>query len=234
MNKQKLTSAFGALATAGYILRRLVYAGAVDGKNLIVSGHPFVIGLWVLTAAALMLAALAAWKQPKLAGFDENFAAHAPAFPGHGLLGVGMALTAALNPVPMPGLLGLLWKLLGLAGPVFLLAAGFARMQGKKPFFALYMPVCLFFAVHVVAHYQIWCSNPQFTDYAFALLASVALSLLAYQLSAFSADTGDRRQLYLWALAAVFLCGGELARSAEPCLYFGGILFCLTVLPREK
>lgn len=234
MNKQKLTAAFGGLATAGYVLRRLVYAGAVDGKNLIVTGHPFVIGLWVLTAAALALAAFAGWKQKESKLFEENFAVSAPAFLGHGLLGVGAALTVCFNPLPMPGRLGLLWKILGLSGAVCLLVAGFERMRGKRPFFALYALPCLFFAMHVVAHYQIWCANPQFTDYAFALLSSVALSLLSYQLTAFSEDLGSRRVLTVTALAAVYLCGAELAGSLYPYLYIGGILFALTALPQKK
>jgi len=133
----------------------------------------------------------------------------------------------------MLGLVGMLWKFLGLAAPVCLLIAGFGRMQGKRPFFALYIVPCLFFAIHVVAHYQIWCSNPQFTDYAFALLGSVALSLFSYQLSAFCADTGSCRRLHLWGLAAVYLCGAEIPMSAYPYLFFGGILFALTALPDQ-
>lgn len=227
MKKMKFPAVVTALAVLGFGLRYLVYRTAVDEKNLITAGHPAVIALWVLTAAALALAAFGSRKQQK-SGLD--YQAHAPAFLGHGMLGAAILLTVCLNPLPMPGLLGLVWKLLGLAAPVCLLLSGFRRMQGKKPFFGLYAVPCLFFALHVIAHYQLWCSNPQFTDYAFALLASVALSLFSYQLSAFGADAGSRRSLYLWGLAAVYLCGAELAESLYPYLYFSGILFVLTEL----
>lgn len=225
MKKMKCSAIMTALAAAGFILRRLVYLTAVDGKNLIVSGHPALVALWVLTAAALAVAVFGSWKQT---GTEISFASHGPAFIGHGMLAVAAAMTVLLNYAPMPGLMGQLWNILGFATAVCLLPAGFERMRGKKPFFALYIPPCLFFVVHVVAHYQLWCSNPQFTDYAFALLASVALALHCYQLTAFSAETGNKRMLVMTALAAVYLCGAELAAGGYPYLYLCGALFCLT------
>lgn len=225
MKKRKIPAMMAVLTAAGFVLRRLVYMTAVDGKNLIVTGHPAVIALWALTAAALALAAFGGWKQKEEA---LSYKAWVPALLGHGLLGVGAALAVLLNPLPMPGLLGLLWKILGMMSPVCLLLAGFQRMRGKMPFFGLYAVVCLFFAVQVVAHYQIWCSNPQFTDYAFALLASVMLALQCYQLSAFPVELGNRKVLVMTALAAVYLCGAEIAQSLYPYLYLGGALFCLT------
>lgn len=225
MKKVRFPALMVLLAVLGFGLRWLVYATAVDGKNLIVGGHPAVIALWVLTAAALALAAYGARKEPETA---PSYAGHAPAFLGHGLLGVAIGMTVLLNPLPMPGPLALIWKVLGLAAPVCLLAAGFERMRGKVPFFALYAAPSLFFTVHVVAHYQRWCANPQFTDYAFALLASVALALNCYQHAAFGADMGRRKMLTLTALAAVYLCGAEMASSLYPYLYLGGALFCLT------
>lgn len=223
MGKVKLPAIMG-LAAAGFGLRRLVYRTAVDGKNLITAGHPAVLALWLLTAAALALAAFAGWKRKGPVCFEARPAA----FPGHGLLGVAMAMTVMLNPVPMAGLLGLLWKAFGLAGAVCLLLAGFERMRGRQPFFGLYALPSLFFVAHVVAHYQIWCSNPQFTDYAFALLASVMLALHCYQKTALCVGMGGRRILSATALAAVYLCGAEMARSLYPYLYLGGAVFCLT------
>ena len=226
MKKMKLPVIMGALAVAGFGLRRLVYGIAVDGKNLIVSGHPAVAALWVLTAAALALAVFAGWGRKQA----PSFGARPAAFLGHGLLGAGIALAVLLNPAPGPGLLGSLWKLFGIAGAAGLVLAGFDRMRGKVPFFGLYAAASLFFLVHVVAHYQSWCSNPQFTDYAFALLASAALAVHSYQRAACSVETGDRRILAVTALAAVYLCGTEMAASLYPYLYLGGAVFCLTDL----
>ena len=121
MKKMKFPAVVTALAVLGFGLRYLVYRTAVDEKNLITAGHPAVIALWVLTAAALALAAFGSRKQQK-SGLD--YQAHAPAFLGHGMLGAAILLTVCLNPLPMPGLLGLVWKLLGLAAPVCLLLSG--------------------------------------------------------------------------------------------------------------
>ena len=225
MKKLKFPVLMAILAAAAFGLRWGVYATAVDEKNLIIAGHPIVVVLWVLTAAALGLAAFAAWKTKEE---SLSFDAFAPAFLGHGLLGAALAVTVLLNPLPMPGILGQLWKILALVSAPCLLFAGFERMRGKMPFFGLYALPCLFFAVHVVAHYQSWCANPQFTDYAFGLLASVALALHCYQLSAFSAEMGEKKMLVLTGLAALFLCVGEMANGLYPYLYLGGAVFCLT------
>lgn len=227
MKKMKLPAVMAALAAAGFGLRWLVYRTAVDGKNLIIAGHPVVIALWVLTAAALGLAAFAGWKQDQTA---MERGADAPAFLGHGLLAVGMAMAVLLNDAPTAGLLGTAWKILGLTGAVCLLVSGFDRMRGKVPFFALYGAPCLFFAVHVVAHYQLWCANPQFTDYAFALLAAVALAVHSYELAADCENLGNRKIFTATALAAVYLCGAEMAAGVYPYLYLGGAVFCLTDL----
>lgn len=228
MKKLAASAAFVPLAVLGFLLRRAVYLTAVDEKNLIVSGHPALIALWAVTAAVLALAVFVGWKHRNDTLAEKN----APAFLGHGMLAAGMALAGLLNPLSAPGILGLLWKVLALLSAVCLLAAGFARMGGKKPFFAFYAAPALFFVVNVVAHYQIWCSNPQFTDYAFALLGSVMLALHSYQLAAASLEEGKTEVLVMTGLAAAYLCGTEITGSACPYLYLGGALFVLTNLKK--
>ena len=228
MKNKKWPFVLVPLAAAGFFLRRTVYLTAVDAKNLIISGHPAVVALWVLTAVALALAAFAGWKQKEGAMPDAN----PMAFVGHGLLAAGMVLAVLLNPVRAPGILGLLWKVLAVAGALCLVPAGFDRMRGRKPFFGLYAVPSLFFLVNVVAHYQTWCSNPQFTDYAFALLGSVTLALHSYQLAAASLDEEKMQILTMTGLAAVYLCGAAIPASAYPALYLGGALFALTNLKK--
>ena len=224
MKQSKLPGIFGLLAVLGFLLRRAVYAGAVDEKNLIVSGHPALIALWVLTAAVLALAVFAGRKQAdcKPGGTKDV------SFLGHGILAAGLLLAVFLNPIATPGVLGFLWKSLAVLSAVCLLPAGISRLRGTVPFFALYAAPALFFVVNVVAHYQSWCANPQFTDYSFALLGSVMLALHSYQLAAASLQEESRPVLVSSALAAVFLCAAAMPRSAYAYLYLGGAVFCLT------
>ena len=226
MKNVKFSAIMVPLAAAGFFLRRLVYLVAVDEKNLIMSGHPAVIALWMLTAAALVLAVFGGWKQK-----GQSLSQDLPlAFLGHGMLAVGMLLAGFLNPIRAPGVLGTLWKVLAMGSAVCLLLAGFDRLRRKTPFFALYAVPALFFVVNVVAHYQLWCANPQFTDYAFALLGSVMLALHSYQLAAVSLNEGKKEILVMTALGAVYLCSTEIFGSGYPYLYLGGTLFCLTNL----
>lgn len=231
MNRSKRNGILIPLAAAGFALRYLVYRYAVDEKNLVVTFHPLVITLWVLTLAALGYALYSALQEEKLDNVPLHFPASKSAFLGHGMLAAGMLCTAVLNPAPIAGLLGMLWKLFGILGGLGLLWAGGVRLTGKQPFFGCYGLPCLFALIHVVVHYQLWCSNPQLTDYGFDLLGTVALAFLTYHLSAFCAGLPKRRILSLSAPCLVFFYATAMAFGAYPHLNLGGFLFGLTCLP---
>lgn len=216
------------LAAAGFGLRYLVYRYAVDGKNLVISSHPLVIALWVLTVVTLGYLIYAFYRKEET---DNPFPVGSAAFFGHGLLGVGMACVVLLNEAPTPGLLGLFWEIFGLAGAVGLLSAGFQRLRGQEAFFGGYGLACLFALVHVVVHYQSWCSNPQLTDYGFDLLGTVALAFATYQLAALAVGLGKKKTLYLAAGCLAFCYAAAMAFGAYPYLNLGGIFFGLTCLP---
>lgn len=228
MKQAKKSKLLIPLTAAGFGLRYLVYRYAVDGKNLVISSHPLLLALWVLTVVTLGYLVYAFCRKEER---DEPFPVGSAAFLSHGLLGVGMACVVLLNDTPTPGLLGLFWKLFGLAGAVGLLVAGFQRLQGKQAFFGGYGLACLFALVHVVVHYQLWCSNPQLTDYGFDLLGTVALAFATYQLAALAVGLGKKKTLYLAAGCLAFCYGAAMASGAYPYLNLGGIFFGLTCLP---
>lgn len=216
------------LAAAGFGLRYFVYRYAVDAKNLVVTTHPLVVALWVLTAVTALFLLLS------LRHLEEDpvwFPNGNAAFLSHGLLAVGMFCTVWLNASPTAGLLGILWKVLGFSGAAGLLWAGFDRLRGKEPFFGCYALVCLFALVHVVVHYQRWCSNPQLTDYGFDLLGTVALSFLSYHLSAHPLGLAGRKVPTFAAGSLLFCYAVAMANGAYPYLNLGGWLFALTCLP---
>lgn len=231
MNFRKQTCLLISLAAAGFALRYFVYRYAVDEKNLVVTFHPLVVALWVLTLAALGYALYCALGEEKLGNVPLRFPASKAAFLGHGMLAAGMLCAVLLNAAPTAGLLGLLWKLFGILGGLGLLWAGAARLTGKQPFFGCYAFACLFALIHVIVHYQLWCSNPQLTDYGFDLLGTVALAFLTYHLSAFCAGLPGSRMLSLSDACLVFFYATAMANGAYPYLNLGGFLFGLTCLP---
>lgn len=231
MNSKKRTSILIPLAAAGFALRYFVYRYAVDEKNLVITSHPLVIALWVLTLVVLGYFLYSALRE----GTHENaplaFPAGKAAGLGHWALAAGMLCTVLLNTAPTAGLLGTLWKFFGVLGALCLVYEGVARWIGKQPFFGCYAFVCLFALVHVVVHYQLWCSNPQLTDYGFDLLGTVAMAFLTYHLSAVCVGLPKSRILPLSSLCLAFFYATAMANGAYPYLNLGGFLFALACLP---
>ena len=153
------------LGTAAMLLRRQLYLTATDAKGLLVRGTPLEIMLMALTAAAGCILVLALKKDTGNSCYEENFSASVPAGLGHVAAAAGIFIMVRGTVFGMPGYLGLLWQLLGMAAPVCLILAGILRILGKKPFFLLHVIPCLFLLVHTVGNYRLWSSNPQMQDY---------------------------------------------------------------------
>lgn len=225
-----LPAAALGLGGIALVLRRMLYAVAVDHKGLLLSNHPLELALLVLTAVMAAVIFLGVRKLDGSVRYEDNFSASRLAGAGHLMAMLVILRTALLSTPAMSGYLGLLWKLLGYLAPVCLLLAGNVRRQGRQPFFLLYLIPSLFYVLHVVNHYQLWCSNPQLQDYVFTLFATLALAMVGYYNAAFAVGLGNRRMMLAAGLAAVYLCLAELAVSEEPLLYFGSMLWALTGL----
>lgn len=225
-----LPAAAAGLGGLALVLRRLVYAFAVDEKNLLTGNHPLEIALWVLTAAALGYLVVNVWKLDGSDDYSDNFRPSFAAGVGHVLAAAGILVTVLTNAPRMSGYLGTFWQYLGYLAPVFLVVAGAARVQGRQPNFLLHLIPCLFLVVHIVNHYQLWCGNPQLQDYLFALLGTMALMFFSFYNAAFDVGSGKRRMQMGMGLAAAYLCMAELAVTQYPYLYLGGIAWALTGL----
>ena len=215
------------LGMAAFLLRVLLYGMAVDVKGLLLRHHPLEIALTVLTV--LVLLAVAAAARLMNPGPRKESASLAAAF-GTVAAASGILTTVLTTNPGMGGYLAIAWRYLGLAAPVCLLLAGFARALGKRPGFLLYVVACLFFVLHIVTRYQMWSGNPQMQDYVFSLLGAMALMFFGFYRAAWYADCGSLRMSAGTGLAAIYLCTAELARSSCPVLYLGGILWVLTEL----
>lgn len=229
-NPNRLPAVTAVLGAAGLILRRMLYAFGTDAKNLLVPHHPLAVALWVLTFAAMALIIAAVWKLDGSNRYVDNFSPSMPSAVGHILAAAGILLTVLLKDPMMPGLLGKIWKVLGFLSAPCLVLAGYARMQGKRPFFLLHMVACLFLVFHIVDHYRVWSGNPQVLDYVFALLGTMALMFFGFYTAAFDVGSGRRRMQLGMGLAAVYLCTVTLLDSGYFFLYLGGIAWVLTGL----
>lgn len=220
------------------ILRRLLYATAVDEKNLLITGHPLEIALGLLSAAALGWIILSLWKQTGSQVYEDNFFPSRNARLGRLAAAAGILLTVLTTDPGIGGYVGRLWETFGYLAPLALAASGIARSRGKKPFFLLDISGCLFLLLHTICQYRGWCANSQLQDYVFALLGTLALALFAFHTAAFAVGMGNRRMQLITGLSAVYLLMAELATTSYSWLYLGGILWALTDLcalePRQE
>lgn len=232
-NRQKgpgLPLAMVVLGNFAMVLRRQLYLTAADAKGLLMRGTLLEMMLLALTAVAGGILLLALKKDRGGNGYEENFSASVPAGLGHVAAATGIFTMVRGTAFGMPGYMGLLWQLLGMAAPVCLVLTGILRILGKKPFFLLHVVPCLFLLVHTVGNYQLWSSNPQMQDYLFALLAILALILFAHHTAAFEAGLGNRKMVLGAGLAAVYLCLAEMGWTDYPGFYFGCVFWALTGL----
>lgn len=231
LNKQTvLVGAVLLLSIGAGFLRRMLYAAALDEKGLLVRNHPIAIALWVLVAAGSLLILWATRHCGGKSSYEDNFGPSTLAVLGHSFMACAVLMMSLQVTFPLPGPLGLIWKVLGFASAAGLVWAGLYRKLGKLPFFGIYAALCLFLLLYLVSCYQLWSSNPQLQDYVFELLALVSLVLYCYQLTAFAAGSGNRKALLIFGLLSVLLCGPANFGAQVPALYAGGLLFAATNL----
>lgn len=221
--------AFGIL---GLALRRLLYAFAVDEKNLLVSGHPLETALWAVVLAGVAVIVLFVRKLDGSNAYEDNFGPSAVAALGHFLMGYSILMLVLLDEPGMPGRIGTVWQVMGFVTAPALVWAGFCRLKGKKPFFLIHGLTSVFLLLHVVTHYQHWSGNPQLQDYVFDLFAAVMLMLFSYYAAAFEAGMGKRRMQLATGLLALLLCGVSLSGTEFPGLYVSGSVWAAADLCR--
>lgn len=222
------------------LTRTALYLFAMDEKGLPVRGHVLSWLLWALCLAAGALIFLGVRPRKGSNRYSDNFSGGIAPAAGCWIMAAGLAVTAASgNSLPRPALV-LAWQLCGWLSAAAMVWAGIDRLRGKRPHVLTHALMCLFLALQLVSRYQPWSGDPRSINWIFSLLGTVALTLTAYQHSAFGAGSGHRRMLLGTGLAAVFFCAGALAHTEYVLLYLcGGIWAFLTLCrvmpePRRK
>ena len=207
-NQLKLFVAAAGLL--GLLLRLVLLETALDEKGLLVSGHWADVGVWLLTAAVIGMICLFVGRCPQ----PEPRKTALPGCIGALIAACGFILSGGSADTTVR--LAAAEPVLKILAAAALIAVAYCRFRGKKPSFLLHGTVCLYLALRMVCRYQIWSADPQLQHYAFYLGAHVAVMLGCYQQTALDAGSGDRRSLWRWYLAAVYLCLTALPGSEDP------------------
>lgn len=221
------TVLFAAVAMAA---RYQLYRTGLDEKGLLAAGHPMETLLWLCTALAALWIVTGVLREKKPRRQFPPTAAL-----GHILAASGIALTAALNTPRVYGPIGTAWKVTGFLAALLLVYAAFSLVMGKRPFFGAYAVVSVFFALHLVSHYQTWCADPQLQNYVFEFGGVLGLMLFGYYQSAGAAGRTSLPLLRLTGLFSAYFCLTALSGTSYLYLYAGSGLWALTGLcPPQK
>ena len=219
-----------ALGLVGAGCRFLLYALGMDEKGLLVPGHPAAMLLWVVTAAAVLAAVLAAMTFREDNKAPDETCRSIPEALGTAVMALGVLSTLILPENNGIATLLRLHRILSVLAFFCLLAAAVFRLMGKPVPFGCYAGAAVFFFVHVVARYRAWSGNPQMADYLHALGAGLCLSLVSYYETALVVGLGGRRQRFALGILGIFCCVAAAARGEYPALHLCGAVWILSVL----
>lgn len=201
----------GLLAAA---LRFGLYAG-LDDRGLLVPGQPMEYAMWAVTGMAVLLCPLLTrfCRVRELGGL----------LPGAGtiLLAGCLGLSAWSAQSAFAGV-GIAYQVLGAASVLALAVLTVQRLLHKKPAFACYGILCLFFVVQTVVCYQDWSENPQVLNYVFDVFAVLSLLLFSYYRASQCAGMKRKQMQYMTGLIGIFCCIAALPHSQWRILLAGG------------
>lgn len=213
------------------VLRFALFLLGRDEKNLLITGHPLDILVWIVTAAAVLLILGSAENPKDPSRYSDPLVPSSLAAVGTFALAGGI-LVSVLTGSSSGLRLEMLCRLIGALAVPAAVWAGLCRYQGKKPFLLAHGTVCLYLILYTVSHYQAWSSRPQIQDWLFSMAGIVCLDLFAYQQTAFDADLGKHRIQRITGLLTGIFCFGAIAGAEDLLLYIGGGIWALTNLCR--
>ena len=226
--KKRLPLAALVMGLACQIGRWTLYRTAVDATGLLTAGTPLEWGSYALSILAIGLFAAAAGK------LGETEVSSSPILAGLGQLigGLGLGWTAVRYSGEMPGMLGNLWRILGIASALCLIWSTWCTFRRKNTPFLLSLAPCLFWLTHLIDNYRGWSGQPQLQSYLFALLATMAMALFTYYTAAEVVGMGKPRLRVFAGLSAGYLCLAAMLPGPEKTqlLFFTSALWAISCL----
>lgn len=218
-----LTPAALAVGLAGFTLRNQLYRNYLDETGLLRQSNLPALLLVMGIGTVIVFAALVFGKDLRPIAVPKPCMAL-----GEIALALGILISAyllsensleVLRPVILP---------LGVLTCVWLIYSGVCNIRRKETPFLPYAVATLYMCIYMLARYRAWSARPQIMDFAFDMLACVALTLTVYHRCDSICNAGRRKRVFLWSLCAIPACLTALAWGEAPWLYIGGILFAAT------
>lgn len=211
---------FLLLGIAGCVLRYSLYLAATDSRGLLVPHHPLEWVLWGLTVCC---AVLAVFSRKLTVGQPGRIGALGAA----ALAGAVLWQCGQVAHVRVASLIYVNYTVTGAAFAGLLLLA-LAYLRGRKPSFACYAVLCVYYCIQMVLCYQHWSERTQLQDYVFALGAVLCMALSSYYLGCAAAGMAPRRRQVPLGLMGIFFCCTAIPFCDTPAAYVCAALFLLT------
>ena len=228
---RKIKLLIPACGILGLVLRLVMIATGLDDKGLLKPHHPAWIGLLILTTAVAAGILLCIRVIRGSGAYRISFPASNLAAAAYVLAAVGAFFS--WNASDSFGLFRIMTLTAKILVPAAFILAALCRKLGRKPNFLFHVVICLHFALQALMLYRRWSFDPQIQDYCFQLFACIALTMTAYRLAMFDTGKGSHRRLWLWGLAAVYLCCVSMSSGI---FYITGAVWAFTALshPRRR
>lgn len=218
-----------AMGLAGVVLRVVLYRVALDSSGLLDRSHPLGIAVWLLAAAAIILAFVwgkGSWKFNRVPDSDCR-----RVFTGLSEIIQGAAVLVTVEMDGLPGFPALLpvQKILGIVCMAAMLWAGVLHLLGKKVPFYCPAAAAVFFLINTLASYPAWSRDPQLMDYAFTLGAEMCLCFFSYYCAALSLGIPGRKQRFVSGVLGIFFCAAAVY-GQYPLIHIAGTVYILATL----
>ena len=190
----------------GAVLRIWLTEGGMDGKGLLIPGHPSLILLFILTAGVMALLFLTTRSLGAESGYHQMFPSSQPDAIGNGIAAIGILILSVKTLFSFRDTFALLSGIVGLLAAASMAYSGWCRLKLLRPSFLFHGIITGYFMAHTIAQYRIWGSDPQWQLYFLPLLACIFLMLCGYQRAALDLSAGSRKAYAFCNQAALFFC----------------------------
>lgn len=222
-----------------YLLRTLLWVGAIGGNGLLPAGTFPDVASWVMvaiTAAGLFASTRLLRGANK---YQQNFSASPIAGIGMVVAAASFCVTSLVELIAGTDAISTASSLLGILSTFAMVALAYGRYKGFRPNVLLHGIICVYLMLYLVSHYRLWSSNPQLQSYAFELLAIVFVMLACYQRAAFDAGKGNRQAYAFFTLIALYFCIAALPGCDNAVFFLGAAVWmyftpCKLTLPVKK
>ena len=206
----------------GLLLRRWLFSGGLDAKNLIIPDHPANILSFVVLALDFGVFFLALQLLTGKPAYRRLFPKSPLALCGS-LAGSICLLMSVLSNSAYTSIL----LVLGVAAALGMALGGLLRFGGKRPHVLCHGMIALYLILHLIFQYKQWSAEPELQEYFFPLLACIFVMLTAYHRTTLDHLYGSRKWFVFFNYSSVVLCITALD-SEMWLLYLSFALWCLT------